>query len=196
MAPAPRSERTARDNARAQALGYRDYYDFRVHGYGRIPPGEPVTPEMRRSFRGHAGLSDLIQAINRSRNRPIQIQPMGTERGADGRWKVILVVAVFRGRTGVYRQNYYLRGQAASSKNLKALRDNLSAPGSRRPPGGGAGGGGGTVPLPAEGAGDDDGEETEDGRYYDYWDYADDYDDYDYEPIPFVAASSIGEFSA
>lgn len=196
MPSVPRSERTARDNARAQALGYRDYYDYRVHGYGAVPPGEPVTPEMRRAYRGHAGLTDLVRAINRPRGRPIEVQPMGLNRGADGRWQTILVVAVFRSTTGqVYRQNYYLRGQAGSSANLRALRENLGAPGSRVPP---PPGGGDILgrPAPAAGSGDDDGGEEDDGSYYDYWDYVDDYDEIDYEPIPFIAASSIGEFAS
>jgi hypothetical protein len=188
----PRSERTARDNARARALGYRDYYDYRVHGFGRIPAGTEVTGEMRRAYRGHAGLSDLIAAINRPRNRPIEVQPQGIERGADGRWKTIRVGATFRTATGgVYQLSYYLRGQAASSKNLRALRDNLASPGSRTPP---SSSGMIGAPTPGEDAGGDDGEEPEDASYYDYWGYEDEYGDYD--PIPFIAATSIGEFSA
>lgn len=63
---APRSVRTARDNARARALGYRDYYDYRLHGSGRIPPEQavpgPGTPERAR-LRGHRGVADLERSL-------------------------------------------------------------------------------------------------------------------------------------
>lgn len=190
--PEPRSDRTARDNERARALGYESYYDYRVHGYGAIPPGAEVTPGMRRAYRGHAGLRDLIEAINRPSNRPIEIQPQGMQRGSDGRWQVIRIGATFRTRTGrVYQLSYYLRGQYASSRNLRALRDNLAAPGSRVPPGTGTIGG----PLPDTGGGaGDEGEDDDDTDYYDYYDY--DYpEDLGWDPIPYIAANSIGEFA-
>jgi len=195
VADVPRSDRTARDDARARALGYESYYDYRVHGFGRIPPGGEVTPEMRRAFRGHAGLADLVQAINRPRNRPVEIAPQGTERGADGRWKTIRVGAKFQRADGsLYSLNYYLRGRSASSANLRALRDNLAAPGSRTPPP--DGGIGGTLGVPPEGTGEDEGEDDPTaGSYYDYWDEAPEYDWGDYEPIPYLPANSIGEFT-
>lgn len=60
---AERSLRTARDNARARALGYRDYYDFRVHDSGRIPPGVDVPRGQRSRARGHAGKADLLRTV-------------------------------------------------------------------------------------------------------------------------------------
>ena len=51
--PTPRSARTKRDNARARKLGYRSYYDFRLHGSGRVPPSKAV-PADRRALRGHS----------------------------------------------------------------------------------------------------------------------------------------------
>ncbi len=51
-------------NARARALGYRDYYDYRLHDNGRIPPGPlKLTPEERERRRGHAGTSDFKRFI-------------------------------------------------------------------------------------------------------------------------------------
>lgn len=53
-----------RRNARARALGYRNYYDYRLHANGRIPPG-PLTldPAVRRRRRGHAGRSDFLRSL-------------------------------------------------------------------------------------------------------------------------------------
>lgn len=62
----PRSVRTARDNARARALGYKSYYDYRLHGSGRIPPDvaapAPGSAE-RTAARGHRGIRDLERSL-------------------------------------------------------------------------------------------------------------------------------------
>lgn len=61
---APRSERTARDNARARRLGYKDYYDFRLHDYGRVPPGPiKLSPAERARRRGHRGRADFLASL-------------------------------------------------------------------------------------------------------------------------------------
>lgn len=67
-------------NARARKLGYRSYYDYRIHDFGRIPAGKPPVPKGERAdLRGHGSggrgflaklgegdlimLSDLISTI-------------------------------------------------------------------------------------------------------------------------------------
>lgn len=53
-----------RRNARAQALGYRNYYDYRLHFNGRVPPGPiNVTPAERRQRRGHRGRADFLASL-------------------------------------------------------------------------------------------------------------------------------------
>jgi hypothetical protein len=64
---APRSVRTERDNARARALGYASYYDFRVHGSGRIAPARPITGEALAAARGHRGPADLERDVERGK---------------------------------------------------------------------------------------------------------------------------------
>ena len=55
-----------RRNARAQALGFRNYYDYRAHNYGRRPASAPAArgPELAR-LRGHRGPRDLDRALAR-----------------------------------------------------------------------------------------------------------------------------------
>lgn len=71
---APRSTRTARDNARARALGYRDYYDFRLHDSGRIPPEVEIPQGGRSRARGHRGTADFLRTL---RSGDIIIVPNG-----------------------------------------------------------------------------------------------------------------------
>lgn len=62
---APRSERTKRDNARARALGYKDYYDYRLHDFGRVPPGPiKLSPAERAKRRGHRGRADFLSSLD------------------------------------------------------------------------------------------------------------------------------------
>lgn len=44
-----------RRNEQARALGYRNYYDYRVHGYGDQPPGPiRISEAVRAERRGHS----------------------------------------------------------------------------------------------------------------------------------------------
>lgn len=188
-------DRAQRDRL-AQSRGYENYQDYRRHGFGRIAPGVEPTPQQRRAYSGHAGLQPLVDALTRSRNRPIEVAPRGLERGAGGRWRTILVDVTFPGGN---HQVYYLRGRAASQASLRALRQLLEAPGSSRAraealaSGSSAGGG---VEVPSVGGGDEEPEDEEDyDRGIRDYDYYDDYDDLDYEPIPFIEANSIDVFA-
>lgn len=53
-----------RRNARARALGYRNYYDYRVHDFGRQPASAPAaTGEDLARLRGHRGERDLLRYL-------------------------------------------------------------------------------------------------------------------------------------
>lgn len=57
-------------NAAARAKGYRNYYDYRLHDYGKIPPAAPketgTVAKRRRGTRGAA-------ALRRQLGKPQQI---------------------------------------------------------------------------------------------------------------------------
>lgn len=57
MPPSRRSKHSAaqaRRDEKARALGYQSYYDYRLHDYGRQPPGPlELTPDERAQRRGH-----------------------------------------------------------------------------------------------------------------------------------------------
>jgi hypothetical protein len=111
-----RAVRTARDNARARALGYASYYDFRLHDSGRIPPGVDVTAQMRRSGRGHASAADFERDLRAGS------LVMATElvRGRGGRYtRIQLTVVDLDGR----ERRYVLRGRALTARMLRRLAD-------------------------------------------------------------------------
>lgn len=55
-------------NAAARAKGYRNYYDYRAHDFGRMAPGTPAAKgERLRRLRGHAGPGDLRRALRSGR---------------------------------------------------------------------------------------------------------------------------------
>lgn len=62
-------------NARARALGYRNYYDYRLHDNGKQPPGPlRLTPDERARRRGHRGLVDFLASLGEG---DLIIMPMG-----------------------------------------------------------------------------------------------------------------------
>lgn len=71
MAPAGYWQRR---NARAKALGYRNYYDYRAHDNGRIPPEQPALKgaELTRA-RGHASAGDLAKLLRARRVEMIAV---------------------------------------------------------------------------------------------------------------------------
>lgn len=181
-------------------LGYRSYYDYRVHGYGDRPASEPVSPQERRAFRGHAGLSELIHDINRATSvRGVrgpfiaELNFRGQDRGPGGRWTVIRAHALLRGGGERF---YYLRRSSASHANLLLVKAAMANPGAlqRRdatvspPQGGGA-----DFPEDDFPPDEDFGEEEWDEM--DFEDYYYDADEgYDWD-VPYGTASSISEFS-
>lgn len=55
-------------NARARALGYDSYYDYRAHDYGRLAPSAPrASGDLLASLRGHRSASDLKRLLRSGR---------------------------------------------------------------------------------------------------------------------------------
>lgn len=104
------SLQTERRNARAQALGYRNYYDYRVHDNGRISPDQPaLTGADLARARGHRGYRDFI--INVAPGDNVSLDDVGP-RNALGQYQWV-DVSVADGITGdetVYR----IRGRRIS----------------------------------------------------------------------------------
>lgn len=113
------SRQELRDRS-AQARGYRNYYDYRAHDNGRIPPGEPrLKGEPLARARGHRSLSDFLRSG--SQEGALVFTDQKGPRKANGQYQwVDLKVVDPDGRERVFR----LRGEQASRKNLKrAVRD-------------------------------------------------------------------------
>lgn len=83
-------ERYARRNERARALGYRNYYDYRIHRNGELPPSEPPpVGEERQRLRGHRGLQDFLDAIREGSVISLVSHISRIERRPNGRYKQI-----------------------------------------------------------------------------------------------------------
>lgn len=66
-------------NARARALGYRNYYDYRAHDYGSRPPSDPAAKgETLARLRGHRGSRDLERDLRSG--RVIAMNPLRPDR--------------------------------------------------------------------------------------------------------------------
>lgn len=115
-----------RRNARARALGYDDYYDYRSHDNGRLPPAAPKLrgPELARS-RGHRSSADLNRLV-RSRGADLVVIPVGLERDAKGRWTKIDVLVLLPDGS---ERHFLLRGRQAWTEVLKRLRELLESEG-------------------------------------------------------------------
>jgi hypothetical protein len=123
MARTPRSIRTARDNARARALGYDSYYDLRVHDYGRLSPDQPrARGELLRRLRGHASGSDLKRDAAEG---DLVVGSMG-RRDAKGHYRQVDVTIIHAdGGEGEYR----LQGSQLDRDYLLDLVEELEADG-------------------------------------------------------------------
>lgn len=107
-----------RRNAKARALGYRNYYDYRIHGAGKIPPGEDVPSDLRDIQRGHRSLQDLVNLLHSG--RVSAITPTGGIRDESGKYETIhFTITTKDGRTKTYR----LTDRQLTQNNLKMIRD-------------------------------------------------------------------------
>lgn len=112
-----------RRNARARALGYRSYYDYRAHGNGARPPSAPkLSGEKLRQARGHASASDLERAIKPG----ALVTTIGEGRKADGSYQRLRVTVI--GVDGQQRE-FVLRGKQAQARQLKKTIAAVSAGG-------------------------------------------------------------------
>lgn len=105
----------SRRNARAQAAGYRNYYDYRTHDNGRLPPGSPRPKGSALDrLRGHNS-----GAAFKARIREGELVLVDDyQRGKDGRYKwVDLKVLDVNGDERIYR----LKGRQLRVSYLRGL---------------------------------------------------------------------------
>lgn len=113
-------------NRQAQAQGYRNYYDYRVHNYGRTPPSEPApTGSTLGRLRGHRSYEDLQSEIQRGRVTAFIATPEGG-RNPDGTYKRVVVTVV---KPDGSQDEYRLRGKQMGRAKLQSLKASMTAAG-------------------------------------------------------------------
>jgi hypothetical protein len=92
-------------NARAKELGYRNYYDYRAHDNGRLPPNLPALrgSELARS-RGHRSAADLERLLRSGR-----VELVSTAHSFDAKGRPVTIALVTLAPNGETRE-YQLRG--------------------------------------------------------------------------------------
>jgi len=84
-----------RRNERARSLGYRNYYDYRIHNHGRLPPSAAApTGADRARLRGHRATEDLLRTL---RPGDVIVVPEGLQsipKDARGRYSKIEVLVL------------------------------------------------------------------------------------------------------
>ena len=112
-----------RRNQRARALGYRSYYDYRVHDNGRIPPDRPaLSGEARQRARGHRSERDLVGAVHGGS----LVMSFGGTRNRLGQWDRVDVIVV---QPDGKEMTFVLRGKSLRRDRLEALLDVLESRG-------------------------------------------------------------------
>ena len=111
-----RAARTARDNARAKALGYKSYYDWRAHDSGRIPPGKPrLRGDQLAKARGHRSAADLERALKEGS----LVSVLATKR--DDKTGRLLRVEIQAIDPDGSERTYILEGRTLTQKRLDQL---------------------------------------------------------------------------
>ncbi len=114
----PVSRSYAKRNERARALGYRSYYDYRIHAHGKIPPDQPApTGNTRARLRGHRSLSDLKQDLKPGTLVTVQSTDRDPRTGRLKRADVLTVDEKGRQRT------YRLTGAQLTVARINSLAD-------------------------------------------------------------------------
>lgn len=113
-------------NERARDQGYRNYYDYRVHNYGRTPPSEPAATGSGLSrLRGHRSYEDLHTEVKRGKVEMFIATPEGG-RNPDGTYKKVVVTVVKKDGT---QEEYRLKGKQMDKGKLSALKASMDAGG-------------------------------------------------------------------
>lgn len=82
-----------RRNREAQAKGYRNYYDYRIHDYGKRPPAEPVQ-KGKRARKSGAHTAAAFKRALKTPDRLSLIVEAPRKRGPGGEWQQIAFVAI------------------------------------------------------------------------------------------------------
>lgn len=111
-------------NAAAQAKGYRNFYDYRAHGYGRIPADQPAAKgDALRALRGHASTADFERLLHSGRVELVNVVQTGPQRyellviTSDGKQKSFTI----RGRKQVEKLQAALRRPEAGGPEGPAI---------------------------------------------------------------------------
>lgn len=113
-----------RRNARARALGYRNYYHYRTSGNGRIAPAaaRPKGQELKR-LRGHAAGGDLQKEIRQG--ELVLVDDYKRDKKTGRYVWVDLKVLDVNSRERIYR----LRGKQIEIKYLRKLVETIDQAG-------------------------------------------------------------------
>ena len=76
-------------NAKARAAGYRNYYDYRVHNYGKRPARETVGQAEREKYQGKRGPAQLRRALKTPDRIALIIELPASYRGSTGEVEVM-----------------------------------------------------------------------------------------------------------
>lgn len=108
-----------RRNARARAAGYRNYYDYRAHGFGAKPPDAPrARGEELARLRGHRSAADLRTLVASGRVELVKVDPQQRDPKT-GQWKRgDLIVTLSDGTERTFR----LSGRQLTRSKMRALR--------------------------------------------------------------------------
>lgn len=118
----------ARRNARAINLGYDSYYDYRVHGYGKLPPSAAVDPRERPALRGHRSFKDLRRDVGEGD----VVSVLSTKRDLRGRVTEMQVVVLgFDGK----ERTYTLKGKQLTPSMVRRLSQQIADAGATQAPG-------------------------------------------------------------
>ena len=119
---APRRPWTQEErNAYARGKGYRNYWDYRVHDYGRIGADKPAaTGDLFRFLQGKGEGGQDLRDYVAANPGDLLISMDGQARGPDGRYDRIQVTAEHKDG-GV--EHFYLIGDEATQDYLDDLHD-------------------------------------------------------------------------
>lgn len=115
-----------RRNERAKMLGYRSYYDYRLHDNGRLAPGPiQLTAETRARRRGHRSTGDFLQSL---REGDLIVMPQGissvvfdeNRRGGQGAYEEIVKTVIYA-RNG--RERTFALRNLTRAELIEAIRE-------------------------------------------------------------------------